>query len=376
MRRLAFLALPIILLVTYTGFEANAQSNQKIKTLKSRAKELNKKIETVKKQIGATRRATKYVLSDIEKVDNRLENINDAIRDNWDRQRQLKRDLQIITTRLAEEEQRLKSQTAIVAERIRSVYMQPEGTALGSILASESLGDFASRKAIFNRIAEQDHDLFMSYQKRVTEVEEKKKAKIKVIEAAKDLEVAQRQRQAEFQAHKLKKKGYLEELRDEMGDLREQYEELDRENDRIVSQLQAFQARSLGGSFGGKFIRPVSGRITSGFGNRFHPVLKRTRLHAGIDFGAPTGTPIRAAASGVVVSASYRGGYGNTVIIDHGGGYATLYGHCSRVYVSAGQRVAQGQRIAAVGSTGLSTGPHLHFEIRINGRPVNPMGRL
>ncbi|HCM73957.1 MAG TPA: peptidase M23, partial [Armatimonadetes bacterium] len=128
--------------------------------------------------------------------------------------------------------------------------------------------------------------------------------------------------------------------------------------------------------FAGRFIVPTSGRRSSGYGMRRHPVLGTTRLHAGIDIAAPTGTAIRASASGTVVTASSMRGYGNTVIIDHGGGFSTLYGHCSRLFVRAGQRVNQGDRIAAVGSTGLSTGPHLHFEIRVNGRPVNPASYL
>ena len=116
--------------------------------------------------------------------------------------------------------------------------------------------------------------------------------------------------------------------------------------------------------------------VTSGFGSRTHPIYGGERLHAGIDFRAPTGTPIRAAADGVVVYAGWRGGYGNAVIIDHGGSLATLSGHLSGINVATGQAVATGQVIGAAGSTGGSTGPHLHFEVRVDGVPVDPWTHL
>ncbi|QBI21899.1 hypothetical protein ER308_03910 [Egibacter rhizosphaerae] len=123
---------------------------------------------------------------------------------------------------------------------------------------------------------------------------------------------------------------------------------------------------------GGLLARPVGGPVTSSFGYRTHPVLGTQRLHAGIDFGAPTGTPIRAADGGRVVQAGGRGGYGITVVIDHGGGLSTLYAHQSSLNVSAGESVSRGDVIGYVGSTGVSTGPHLHFEVREGGSPVNP----
>lgn len=119
---------------------------------------------------------------------------------------------------------------------------------------------------------------------------------------------------------------------------------------------------------------PVAGRITSGFGMRRHPILGFMRMHAGIDFGAAYGSPIVAVADGLVSFAGRHGGHGNYVRLEHGGGNGTGYGHMSRIVVSPGTRVRAGQVIGYVGSSGLSTGPHLHFEAYQNGRTVNPMG--
>ncbi|CAA9584217.1 Membrane proteins related to metalloendopeptidases [uncultured Synechococcales cyanobacterium] len=122
----------------------------------------------------------------------------------------------------------------------------------------------------------------------------------------------------------------------------------------------------------GRMSFPSNGPITSVFGWRMHPVLGSNRFHSGMDFGAEYGSPIRAADRGTVIFAGWYGGYGNAVIIDHGNAIITLYGHSSQLYVVEGQVVKRGQAIAAVGSTGLSTGPHLHFEVRYNGEPIDP----
>ena len=124
------------------------------------------------------------------------------------------------------------------------------------------------------------------------------------------------------------------------------------------------------------FAWPVHGPITSPFGMRTDPVTGRWQLHSGIDIGADYGVPIQAAADGNIIFAGWYGGYGNAVIIDHGNGYSTLYAHCSAMYVVANQPVRRGQAIGAVGATGWATGPHLHFEIRRNGVPIDPLSRL
>jgi murein DD-endopeptidase MepM/ murein hydrolase activator NlpD len=126
----------------------------------------------------------------------------------------------------------------------------------------------------------------------------------------------------------------------------------------------------------GTFIRPVGGSFSSNFGYRSDPITGASAFHAGIDFASPCGTPIKAAGTGVVLTAGSNGGYGNMTLINHGNGLSTLYGHQSSIIVSPGQSVNQGQVIGYVGSTGKSTGCHLHFEVRVGGNPVNPTGYL
>lgn len=138
-------------------------------------------------------------------------------------------------------------------------------------------------------------------------------------------------------------------------------------------QIIWVNADGVGGESNAGIQLPVHGHVTSSFGERFHPILGYERFHAGVDLGARYGSPIVAAADGRVVSAGWRGGYGQAVSIAHAGGVQSLYGHMSRIAAYSGEMVRRGQVIGYVGSTGLSTGPHLHFEVTKNGRPVNPM---
>ena len=158
---------------------------------------------------------------------------------------------------------------------------------------------------------------------------------------------------------------------------------------RQINQLQAesneiaaaLRRRQSGGSVTpsgrGVVAWPLASPVvTSGFGYRVHPIYGDRRLHAGVDFRAATGTPVYSGAGGVVVFSGWKSGYGNTVVIDHGGRLATLYAHNSALAVASGATVTRGQRISSAGSTGNSTGPHLHFEVRVNGTPVDPMNYL
>lgn len=123
---------------------------------------------------------------------------------------------------------------------------------------------------------------------------------------------------------------------------------------------------------GGAMLWPVSGTVTSGFGERRNPMGAGDDFHPGLDIAADSGTPIAAAAAGRVIAAGPGGGYGNLIVVDNGNGVTTRYGHCSQIFARVGESVAAGQTIGAVGSTGHSTGPHLHFEVRVGDKPVDP----
>ena len=141
---------------------------------------------------------------------------------------------------------------------------------------------------------------------------------------------------------------------------------------RLAEQGQASQFDNIEIPAPPKFFKPVVGGVVSGFGNRLHPIFGTVRFHAGLDFANNMGDPIVAAASGTVTQTRWREGYGNTIVIDHGGGWTTLYAHLSGYNVSAGEVVGIGEQIGLVGSTGWSTGPHLHFEVRYRGSPRDP----
>lgn len=170
----------------------------------------------------------------------------------------------------------------------------------------------------------------------------------------------------------------LKEVRSRKSEFQAKYNQLKAQSDAIARTLKSRQSGQAPAPSGhGVLSSPIPGApITDVFGPRVHPIFGDVRMHTGIDFGAAEGTPIHAAADGVVVSAGPQGGYGNATIIDHGNSLATLYAHQSRMIVSAGQSVKRGQVIGYVGHTGYATGPHLHFEVRNNGTPVDPMPYL
>jgi murein DD-endopeptidase MepM/ murein hydrolase activator NlpD len=272
-----------------------------------------------------------------------------------------------------------------VRKRLRYMYVHQGESVLSAFIGVKSVGEIASRKTLMTAIAKKDRQLFNDYRELQGLIRDRKQRQDRLVANIRDLRSRQIDQQAHLEVTKEEKRDTLRELRNKQDQIKGLIAQMEADEASIYSQIRAYEAarrrRQKPGdkplpAFTGRFGRPTRGPITSGFGMRFHPILKYRRLHAGVDFGGGSGAPIYAAADGEVIGAQYSRSYGNMVIIDHGGGITTVYAHASRLYVRAGARVKRGQVIAAIGSTGLSTGPHLHFEVRVNGRPVNPSSRM
>ena len=191
------------------------------------------------------------------------------------------------------------------------------------------------------------------------------------------LEQAAEEKKAVVELRKQERKELLDNAVSERDSAEQAYQELLQTSRQIEQMIRASQGHTSGAvQSTGRMIWPLNGPITSPYGWRTHPIFGTARYHSGIDIGADYGENISAADSGTVIFAGWMGGYGYAVIIDHGGGISSLYGHNSELTVSEGQQVRQGQVIALAGSTGYSTGPHCHFEVRQNGEPVDPSGYL
>lgn len=370
----------IAILVALSAAMALGQSRTNTTTLKQNLKKVEAKKSEVRSRLLRKRQEAAKYSWEIRYADQWSDRMDDQLAKTAnDLNRQVKRQA-TLELELRKANAELAKRREMVKVRLRAMFVNNDQNMISVIVGARDMGEIAERQGVMDRIMAADRKLFKETLELQRKVETMKKEQDEVVADIKVLRVKLADEKKRLEEAKAKKAAILKVVNADKAKLQAEYDAFDAESNKIESQLAALTntQRSSGRyvPFGGRFITPASGRRSSGFGMRRHPVLGTTRLHAGIDIAAPTGTPIRASASGTVVTAGSMRGYGNTVIIDHGGGFSTLYGHCSRLYVRSGQRVNQGDRIAAVGSTGLSTGPHLHFEIRINGRPVNPASYL
>jgi murein DD-endopeptidase MepM/ murein hydrolase activator NlpD len=351
-----------------SSIEDLRQQQQQIQQQQQQAtqqREQIRKLEgTAQTELKGLRRNIQAKASEIQTSESRLETATTQLRE--------------LETDLATAEKAYHQQQSATVARLRWLQRQQANRGWAVLLQSQNMNDFLDRRRRLKRVYATDRQTIAQFR---TETDRLDRQRGRIEQQKNEIALITQQLQAQkldFEAQAQTQKTTIARLSQDRKALEAAIAQLDQDSHNVSTLIQQKVGVKSGIVFrgNGQFLFPAGGEITSGFGWRMHPILGYERFHSGMDFGSDYGSPIYAAEAGVVLFAGWYGGYGNTVIIDHGSGLTTLYGHASEIYVAEGQSVTRGQPVAAIGSSGLSTGPHLHFEVRANGDPVDPAAYL
>lgn len=286
------------------------------------------------------------------------------------------KNVQIIQGEVNEKQEEMENRQETLRKRVRSIYEGGQAEYLEVLFQSEDISDFISKTEYLSRLIENDQDILTGIRVQQEELDARKDQLVAKVDEAKKLKEEAKAAKIYYDSMKSKKEIALAENKREQEDLLIQIEKLEKDSKSLESKIRNLQSQQKGNTVIGSInVWPTPGYqyITSPFAYRIHPITRKKSLHTGVDIAAPNKAKIIAAGSGIVIYSGWYGAYGNSVIIDHGNGISTLYAHMSSMAVSVGKEVTAGQAIGYVGSTGWSTGPHLHFEVRKNGVPTNPL---
>ena len=292
---------------------------------------------------------------------------------------ELRTSISELEKKLAVSEESYNKQRKALEGRLIALYEAGETNYLDVLLNSKSLSDFISSYYLISEITKYDTELLEDLERDKNEIETNKKSLEEQRERLKSLRNNRERTSIVLENTRVLQNTYKNQLTEEEKELQAQIEEYESQVREIESEILMLTMSNLDSEYsGGIMAWPVPGytRITSEFGMRLHPILHVYKLHTGIDIGAPMRANFIAAADGVVIKAEMNSAYGNMVLIDHGGGISTLYAHGDEIVVKVGQEVKRGDIVLKVGSTGYSTGPHAHFEVRVNGECVQPLNFL
>lgn len=365
MKRKGFIVIIALVAALFLSLETVTVSAE---SLSERIGEKRQQIQENEKKLKEGKAQESSLATQVSELEKQLGQLESAISEGESK-------LVVLEQELVEAQEKVDTQSENLNARLRNMYKSGSIGFLDVLLDSGSFSEFLTNLDLVKRIYSSDQSVLSDLEAAHKEVEEKKQ----------EVETLQ----AELKASKTETENNKATIEAKKAEIAASNEELDKmidadkaEADALVAELQKSQMASSSKTStysGGELAWPVPGysRITSPFGYRNHPITGSYKMHTGIDIGTSGATPpIVAANDGTVIYSGWKGGYGKAIMIDHGGGIVTLYGHCSSLHVSKGATVSRGQTIANVGSTGNSTGPHLHFEVRLDGAYKNPLSYL
>jgi murein DD-endopeptidase MepM/ murein hydrolase activator NlpD len=363
----------IVLLVTLSpqGYTAS------LSTLRLKLSRNSKKISEIQRNLRAIKAKQRDAIYKLQIAEHRLAVTQSALIDIQTQLQETRNKLAETRVRLNKIVRKLEELNNLLADRLADTYKYGTVSYLSVLLGATNFWDLLSRGYVIRKVIQTDLELIEAINRDKQEVEDLEASLENQERIRASLEQRYRRLTNLARRQAIEHQRMLREIESDRTKYEQMLAAIEADSKAIEQMIRKIQSstgsrRRYPNIWRGNLIRPVEGTITSNYGMRFHPILKSWRMHTGVDFGAPYGTPIKAAGDGCVSYAGYMRGYGNTIIIDHGGSKSTVYAHCSSILVRTGMLVKQGQIIGRVGSTGLSTGPHLHFEVRIDGVPVNP----
>ena len=373
------IALGCLLLLASTSFGSPAIAQESVEELQQQQQQIEQERTQIQQERDRLENIENSVEEQLEGLETNIQTTTEQIEYNEQQLAIANERLATLELAVSRAEDDYQSQQFATVARLRYLQQQPTQKGWAVLLQSQNLTDFLTRRRQLKQLYQADRTILDDLKANAEEIERQRRnvarQKNEIALLTQEL-IAQR---SQFQIQADNQQSLIARLRDDRRALEEAEEQLTRDSANIAVLIQQRLAAPSRGTIirgTGQFSYPSDGFISSGFGWRIHPILGYERFHGGVDFGADYGSSIRAADSGTVIYAGWYGGYGLTVIVDHGGGLTTLYAHSSELFVYEGQPVQRGQAIASIGSTGLSTGPHLHFEVRVGGEPVDPMAYL
>ena len=354
----------------------NTTSSTNNTDLQTQQQQLKEQIDQANQELSETQSQLSDNLKEIEELDQKIEDSENELNQLNEQVQSLKEEISAVETELAEVTEKYEAQKEIFEKRVVALYETGEVSYLDILLNSSSIYEFVSSYYVISEIAEADNDLLTSIGDKKDEIELKKRTLDQEKENLASLVETQQRTSKILQNTKIIRENYVSKLSEEEKQKQAQIDEMTAQYKAINTQILELLNQGIDTEYiGGELAWPVPGytRITSEYGMRVHPITGQYKLHTGVDISAPMGANFIAANDGIVVKAEYNTAYGRMVVIDHGGGISTLYAHGSEILVEVGQTVKRGDSILKVGSSGYSTGPHAHFEVRINGVVTDPM---